>query len=65
VDNPDWSEQERKEQGEALLELLRLGEESRATGKSMTAEAFMAKVESRHEWRRDQHKRPHNQDQSD
>ncbi|MBB3329544.1 hypothetical protein BDK63_000384 [Halomonas campaniensis] len=52
MDNPDWDQQERKEQAEALLEMLRLGEESRATGKSMTAEEFIARLEARHEARR-------------
>lgn len=52
--NPDWDKQERKEQAEALLELLQLGEESRAAGKSMTPDEFMAKLRSRQEWQRDQ-----------
>lgn len=54
MDNPDWDEQERKEQGEALLELLRLGEESRAAGKTMTYDEFMEKFELRHQERRNQ-----------
>ena len=47
-----YAAHERREQAIALLKLLSLGEKSREEGKTMSAEEFRARLETRHEARR-------------
>ena len=47
-----YAAHERREQAIALLKLLNLGEKSREEGRSISADAFLEKVRTRHASRR-------------